>query len=1584
MAESPADVTLVLNAIAAQAATLCHAPFARVTVAQDGVLRVVAGFAAPGHRRAPARDVPLRRTSIQGRALIDRKTLHFADIVPLLDKEFPDARENARVMGFRAVLAVPLVRGDDGLGAMFLYRREPGFFAPDQVALVETFARQAAIALQNVRQFQATREALEQQTATSDILRVISQSPTDVRPVFETIAQAALTLCHAVSSTVHTYDGELLHIGALASTTPEGAEALRAVFPRPASRDMGVTRAVFTRALVHIPDILADPDYATFESTRAMQASFRSVLAVPLMHEGTPIGAISVGRPDPGPFPASLVALLKTFADQAVIAIENVRLFTELGARNSELTEALEQQTATSEILRVISSTPTDVQPVFETIAESVLTLCGAHVVNVFTFDGSLIHLRALVNVDPAYHEAIHGVFPRAPGRDTAVGRSIQDRDVVVIPDILADPEYRIGPQSMLGGYRRILAVPLLRDGIAIGGITVGAPEPGSFPGSQIALLRTFADQAVIAIENVRLFTELGARNRELTEALEQQTATSEILRVISRSRTDVQPVFDVIAENTLRLCDGVFSGVFRFDGELIHVGALRNINPEGAAAFHAVYPCPPSRGGTTQRAILTRSIVHMPDIQAESEYVYHEVARTSGFRSVLSVPMMRDGAPIGAIAVYRDVARPFPDAQIELLKTFAEQAVIAIENVRLFNELEKRNADLTEALEQQTATSDILRVISQSPTDVQPVFDTIAAAALKLCGATNVNVFTFDGALIHLAALVNLTPAGEDAIRSIWPQAPSRGMAASRAIVTGRPVEIPDVLEDPDFSARGAAVAGNFRSILAVPLTRESRPIGAIAVGRPEPGRFPDSLAALLATFADQAVIAIENVRLFTELGARNRDLTEALEQQTATSDILRVISQSQTDVQPVFDTIAASVLKLCRARFANVFTYDGELIHLAAFVNDFPEYIETVRSYYPQPPGRNTAVTRAIATGDVSVIPDVLADNDYQFPAASAGGGFRSILAVPLMREGKPVGGIALGRPEPGQFPDSQIALLQTFADQAVIAIENVRLFTELQARNGELTEALEQQTATSEILRVISRSQSDVQPVFETIVRSVLALCDARFSGVYLLDGDTLSLAATAGLSDKERAAFHAGYPRKVGRDTVSGLAALECRVVQTLDLMSDPQYAGAPGTRVGARTVLGVPLVRDGRSIGSIGVWRSESKAFSETQIALLQTFADQAVIAIENVRLFNEVQARTAQLTRSVGELKALGEVGQAVSSTLDVETVLGTIVARATQLTGMDGGSIYEYDEARKEFHLHSANGLPPEVVEALRSAPIRKGEGALGKLATTGHTVEIPDIADERVYQSRVRKALMRIGYRSMLVVPLLREDHLLGGLVVNRRATGAFDPQVIDLLKTFATQSAIAIQNARLFREIETKSRELETASRHKSEFLANMSHELRTPLNAIIGFSEVLSERLFGDMNDKQAEYVQDISESGRHLLALINDILDLSKIEAGRMELEPSDFDLGKLVAQTLTLLRERAERRGHRARFDGEPRHGDGERRRAQGEASAPQPVDKRAQVHARGRVDPRCRHGLRGPRRGLGARHRRRDCTGRP
>jgi signal transduction histidine kinase len=342
---------------------------------------------------------------------------------------------------------------------------------------------------------------------------------------------------------------------------------------------------------------------------------------------------------------------------------------------------------------------------------------------------------------------------------------------------------------------------------------------------------------------------------------------------------------------------------------------------------------------------------------------------------------------------------------------------------------------------------------------------------------------------------------------------------------------------------------------------------------------------------------------------------------------------------------------------------------------------------------------------------------------------------------------------------------------------------------------------------------------------------------------------------------------------------------------------------------------VPLLRGGFSIGAIVIYRPQPGQFADKHVELLKTFADQAVIAIENVRLFTELEARTLELTRSVDELKALGEVGRAVSSTLDLETVLSTIVSRAVQLAGMDGGSIWEYDEGREEFYLRATHRLPDELIEAHRATPIRKGEGALGRLAMTREPVEIGKIANEPGYPTRLREILIRSGYRSVLAVPLLREDHLLGALAVNRTTPGEFAPEVITLLKTFATQSALAIQNARLYREIEVKSRELEAASQHKSEFLANMSHELRTPLNAIIGFSEVLSERMFGEINEKQAEYIGDILQSGHHLLSLINDILDLSKIEAGRMELELSDFDLPGIIENTLTLVRERAVRRG---------------------------------------------------------------------
>ena len=706
---------------------------------------------------------------------------------------------------------------------------------------------------------------------------------------------------------------------------------------------------------------------------------------------------------------------------------------------------------------------------------------------------------------------------------------------------------------------------------------------------------------------------------------------------------------------------------------------------------------------------------------------------------------------------------------------------------------------------------------------------------------------------------------------------------------------------------------------MVLVPLLHQDAAIGAIGVSRREPGGFTGDEIALLQTFADQAVIAIENVRLFTELQQKNEALTEAhaqvtesLEQQTATSEILKVISSSPTDVQPVFDAIASSAAHLCATYDVFIRVLEGDGLRLVSHHGPIPAsaLIPVVRGNVS---GRVVLERRTFHVDDIQGATD-------EFPEGATLGrefGHRTNLGVPLLREGVPLGAIVMRRAEVKSFTDKEIALLQTFADQAVIAIENVRLFKELEVRNRDLTEALDQQTATGEILRVISQSQSDAQPVFDTIIRSAVRLLGG-FSGVITqIVGDQLQLAALTSTNPSGEAAQRALWPRQVQEDfSVHGqvITILAPRFVSDVELdPSVPPTEVAVARARGYRSIVGVPLLRDGRAVGSLAVTREAAGPFAESEIVLLQTFADQAAIAIENVRLFKELEARTQDLTRSVGELRALNEVGQAISSTLDLQAVLSTIVVRATNLLGTDAGVIYEYDEQRDIFLPRATALLEAEIVETMLATPVRKGEGATGRLAEVQEPVQVPDILAAPA-ESRVRGALVRAGYRALLAVPLVREGRLIGGLTVIRKTTGAFAREDIELLQTFAIQSALAIQNARLFREIEDKSRQLEVASQHKSEFLANMSHELRTPLNAIIGFSEVLTDRMFGELNEKQEEYLKDIYASGTHLLSLINDILDLSKIEAGRMELEVTDFDLPTAIENALMLVRERAGRR----------------------------------------------------------------------
>jgi signal transduction histidine kinase len=650
---------------------------------------------------------------------------------------------------------------------------------------------------------------------------------------------------------------------------------------------------------------------------------------------------------------------------------------------------------------------------------------------------------------------------------------------------------------------------------------------------------------------------------------------------------------------------------------------------------------------------------------------------------------------------------------------------------------------------------------------------------------------------------------------------------------------------------------------------------------------------------------------------------LTEALDRQSATAEILRAISQAQMDAQPVFEVIADSVMRLFGAWSALVFGYDGEFLRLTAARGGLPRSSDSIlaRIGAPYRPTDDSPALRTVRTRTVQHIADVDAlDPSWnpRFREEALARGFRSLVQAPMLRGDDVVGVIAVTRAQAGGFSPAEIALLQTFADQAVIAIENVRLFRELEGRNKDLTDALEQQRATSEVLRAIAHTQTDAQPVFDTIVRSAARLCDAPVAAVFLTDGRMLYHLANYGSAPEALAAQLARFPRPVGMDTTPGMAILRRAIVHVPDI-EDPsthEFVRQSGRRLGFRSVVAVPMLRDGEPVGTINVTRREAGRFPEAEVTLLQTFADQAVIAVENARLFTELQGSNRELTAALDTQTATSDILRVINrSQTDLQPVFDAIVASAVRLLGASTGALTQIAGDRLDLvALASTDADGDAALRATfpRSLPSRQGthEQAMSGRAplNVADTETDPRLSETAHAYARVR------GYRSQIVVPMLRHDEAIGTISVTRREPGGFSDDEIALLQTFADQAVIAIENARLLTELQARTTEVEAASQHKSEFLANMSHELRTPLNAIIGFSEVLSERMFGELNEKQEEYLKDIYASGQHLLSLINDILDLSKVEAGRMELELTDFHLPTALDSALTLVRERAGRR----------------------------------------------------------------------
>ena len=1170
------------------------------------------------------------------------------------------------------VFAPLMNKGDVDRPSSQLRARSPVAFAEHHMQLLQTFADQAVIAIENTRLFNETQEALERQTATADILKVIASSPSDVQPVFEAIADRSKNLIGGHSTAVYRFIDQMVELAAFTPVSPEADAVLQQAFPAPLDNHPMFRLARGGRTL-QIHDTEGDEGHTAGVRNIARARGFRSLILMPLLGDKGPIGLITATRSEPSTFSDHIVELLGTFADQAVIAIENVRLFNEVQAKTVELTEALEQQTATSEVLSVISSSAGDLAPVFDAMLRKAMQLCSANFGVLNTYDGKAFHTAATYGLPPAYDE-YRRKQPQEYGPGTAPARLLQGEPFVEIGDLIESEAYRNGDPNRralvdVGGARCLLAVPLLKDERVVGNVLIFRQENRPFSEKQIMLLQQFAAQAVIAIENTRLLRELRQSTEDLSESLQQQTATADVLKVISRSAFDLQVVLDTLVESAARLCEADMAAITRQKGDEYFRAGSYGFSPEFMNYVKNI-PIKAERATIIGRTLLEGKVTHVPDVHSDADYSFSEGQRLSGDpRTILGVPLLREGHPVGALALLRRAVRPFTDQQIELVKTFADQAVIAIENVRLFDEVQAKTRDLTEALTYQTGSANILRVIASSPTDVGPVLKVIVDSACELCEAYDAIVLLKDGDDLRLFAHHGPIPVRNTTHRI------SRDFTAGRAFIDKKAVHIHDMLAEQDEFPLGWELAAQLghRTVVGVPLLREGESIGAILLRRMEMHPFSDKQIGLLETFADQAVIAIGNVRLFTEVQERTRELSESLQQQTAVGDVLKTISRSTFDLQPVLDTLVETAAHLCDAEMAFILRRDGDVYRAGAAVGFATDYIEFLKKN-PIRPDRGTVTGRTVLEGRAVQILDVATDPEYTMTESVTLAGQHTALGVPLLRENEPTGVIVLARQRVEPFTQKQIDLVTTFADQAVIAIENVRLFDELRQRTDDLGESLQQQTATSEVLQIISSSPSDLSPVFDKMLENATRVCGAEFGSMILVEGDTLRQVAFYNVPP-ELAAVRTNEVRQVHPLSSIAAAARDKRVVQVEDIRSSPVYLARAQHAVelaelgGARTIVVVPMLRDDQAIGVITVYRQEVRLFGDKQIELLTNFARQAVIAIENARLLRELRQRTDDLAESLSIRQRPANVLKVISRSPDnLQPVLDTIVQTAQRV----------------------------------------------------------------------------------------------------------------------------------------------------------------------------------------------------------------------------------------------------------------------------------------------------------------------------
>ena len=1441
ISRSAFDLQTVLNTLVESVTRLCEADHAWLFQREGECFRWVAGYghATDVHAQIRGyfmnRDVPVDRGSVTGRTALEGRVVHVPDV--LADPEYTWSGAQ-KIGGYRAALGAPLLHKEKVVGVIFIVKTVPQPFTAKQIELATTFAAQAVIAIENTRLLNELRESLQQQTATADVLKVISSSPGELEPVFNTMLENATRICEAQLGVLMMFEAGAFHYVTSHGVTPAYAEAMRRdpVFHPSAGHPLD--RLASTKQVIHIPDVRVEQG---MRGRLVELAGARTLLSVPMLKDNKLVGTIAIYRQEVRPFTDKQIELVKNFAAQAVIAIENTRLLNELHQRTGDLSEALEQQTATSEVLKVISSSPGELEPVFEIMLANATQICGAEFGLLYRSEGDMFRTVSLYGAPPAFAEQRRLNPMLRPSSGTALGRVVATKEMVQIPDVQAEPAYQNDPLRRasfldLAGARTVVCVPMLKDNEVVGAISIYRQQVRPFTDKQIALLTNFAAQAVIAIENTRLLNELRQRTGDLSESLEQQTATSAVLKVISSSPGELEPVFNATLENATRICDAKFGILWLYDDELFRVGAWHGV-PTALADFHQRRGAfRPSSGTPLHRLLQTRDLVHSTD--ELSEPTPGAAARYGGARSLVAVPMRKENKLVGAFIIYRQEVRPFSDKQIELVKNFAAQAVIAIENTRLLNELR-------ESLQQQTATADVLRVISSSPGNVEPVFRAMLEKATQICEAKFGVMFRFADGQFRATSWLENTPAYLIEHPHVVSEHPYNPL--TRIASTKQPVHISDLTEERAYIEGNARIvalveAAGARSLLVVPMVKNEELIGAIAIYWQEVRPFTEKQMELVENFAAQAVIAIENTRLLNEL-------RESLQQQTATADVLKVISSSPGELEPVFATMLANATRLCDAKFGTLNLYDGDTFRIMAVHNVPPAFAETRlhELIRPHPRGGHAEVVR---TKKVVQIEDIRAGQPYlegdpAVVAVSDLGGARTIVAVPMLKEDVLVGTITIFRQEVRPFTDKQIELVRNFAAQAVIAIENARLLSELR-------ESLQQQTATADVLKVISSSPGDLEPVFNAMLENATRICEAKFGVLFRSEGDAVRCVAMHGAPDpfvEERRRNPVIRPHP---STALARALATRRPVQIDDIQNETRpsdYTGAHLAKLaGARTVLAVPMLKDNELIGAIIIFRQDVRPFTDKQIELVRNFAAQAVIAIENTRLLNELRESLQQQTATADVLKVISR------STFDLQTVLDTLVESAARLCGAEMANIWRPKDGA--YRLTASFGVTArykeylENKEILSTVAIEPGRGTMvGRVLLEKKTVHMHDIQADPDY--KLSALVAAGGYRTMLGVPMLRQREPIGVLVLVQSAVRPFTDKQIDLATTFADQAVIAIENVRLFDEVQARTRDLaeslqqQTATADVLKSISRSAFDLKTVLDALVEAAARLCE-------------------------------------------------------------------------------------------------------------------------------------------